>query len=111
MYVCTSVHRLCGVGVHSVLSLSLCEYIHTCITYVYCVCVCVHCLSVKQIHLRTYFPLLSIPVQASNNAAFDFLAQSFHSAPLSGMDVCLRKPLVATCSLDRTVRVWNYENQ
>lgn len=56
-------------------------------------------------------PLLSIPMQASNNAAFDFLAQSFHSAPLSGMDVCLRKPLVATCSLDRTVRVWNYENQ
>ena len=50
-------------------------------------------------------------MQASNNAAFDFLAQSFHSAPLTGMDVCLRKPLVATCSLDRTVRVWNYENQ
>ena len=42
MYVCTSVRILCGVGVHSVLSLSLCEYIHTyiCITYVYCVCVC-----------------------------------------------------------------------
>ena len=24
------------------------------------------------------------------------------------MDVCIRKPLVATCSLDKTVKVWNY---
>ena len=73
-----------------------------------CVCVRMHALSVSE---TTTSRLLCIPVQASNNAAFDFLAQSFHSAPLSGMDVCLRKPLVATCSLDRTVRVWNYENQ
>jgi len=24
------------------------------------------------------------------------------------MDVCLKKQIVATCSSDRTVRVWNY---
>jgi len=24
------------------------------------------------------------------------------------MDVCVRKALVATCSLDKTVRIWNY---
>lgn len=71
--------------------------------------VCTHTVFVK--YLRASPLLLSIHVQASNNAAFDFLAQSFHSAPLTGMDVCLRKPLIATCSLDRTVRVWNYENQ
>eukprot|EP00638_Chattonella_subsalsa_P013775 CAMPEP_0117801652 /NCGR_PEP_ID=MMETSP0948-20121206/15215_1 /TAXON_ID=44440 /ORGANISM="Chattonella subsalsa, Strain CCMP2191" /LENGTH=1212 /DNA_ID=CAMNT_0005634207 /DNA_START=27 /DNA_END=3665 /DNA_ORIENTATION=- len=27
---------------------------------------------------------------------------------ITGMDVAIRKPLVVTCSLDRTVRVWNY---
>ncbi|KAG2522825.1 hypothetical protein JM18_002955 [Phytophthora kernoviae] len=27
---------------------------------------------------------------------------------VTGMDVCVRKPLLVTCSLDRTVRVWNY---
>lgn len=24
------------------------------------------------------------------------------------MDVCLRKPLIATCGADKTVRIWNY---
>ncbi|KAG7387905.1 Cilia- and flagella-associated protein 57 [Phytophthora pseudosyringae] len=27
---------------------------------------------------------------------------------VTGMDVCVRKPLLVTCGLDRTVRVWNY---
>jgi WD40 repeat protein len=30
------------------------------------------------------------------------------SAMVTGMDVCARKPLVATCGIDRYVRVWNY---
>merc|ERR1719494_349160 len=25
------------------------------------------------------------------------------------MDVCIRKPLIATCGLDKSVRIWNYE--
>ena len=28
---------------------------------------------------------------------------------LLGLDVCIRKPLIATCSLDRSVRIWNFE--
>lgn len=27
------------------------------------------------------------------------------------MDICIRKPLVATCSTDRTVRLWNYNDR
>jgi len=27
---------------------------------------------------------------------------------ITGLDVCIRKALVATCSLDKTVKVWNY---
>lgn len=27
---------------------------------------------------------------------------------MTGMDTCLRKPLVVTCGLDKTIRVWNY---
>ena len=34
--------------------------------------------------------------------------QEFHTDTITGLDVCLRKSLVATCSSDRTVRVWNY---
>ena len=32
------------------------------------------------------------------------------SAAVTGLDVCLRKPLAATCSLDRTVRIWNWQD-
>jgi hypothetical protein len=30
----------------------------------------------------------------------------FHFAAVTGVDVCLRKPLVATCSIDSSVRIW-----
>ncbi|VDP24511.1 unnamed protein product [Schistosoma mattheei] len=37
------------------------------------------------------------------------VSQSFHNGQIIGMDVCIRKPLIATCSTDRTVRIWNFE--
>jgi WD40 repeat protein len=27
---------------------------------------------------------------------------------VTGVDTCVRKPLVATCSTDKSVRIWNY---
>ncbi|XP_022105499.1 cilia- and flagella-associated protein 57-like [Acanthaster planci] len=42
-------------------------------------------------------------------ATFELLAQPFHYNMITGLDVCCRKPLIATCSIDRTVRIWNYE--
>jgi len=36
------------------------------------------------------------------------LISSFHSKPIFGLDVCIKKELVATCSSDRTVRLWSY---
>ncbi|CAH1775033.1 unnamed protein product [Owenia fusiformis] len=44
-----------------------------------------------------------------DEARFEVLAQSFHCNQVLGLDVCARKPLVATCSLDRSVRIWNFE--
>ena len=38
----------------------------------------------------------------------DYAIQSFHTDCITGLEVCLRKSLVATCSADRTVRIWNY---
>ncbi|XP_063431022.1 cilia- and flagella-associated protein 57-like [Mytilus galloprovincialis] len=40
---------------------------------------------------------------------FETLSQSFHSGQILGVDICIRKPLIATCSLDKSVRIWNYE--
>ncbi len=55
-------------------------------------------------------PMFSCP-QGTSTSAFDFLTSSFHRGEVTGMDVCIRKPIVATCSMDRSVRVWNYENK
>lgn len=42
---------------------------------------------------------------------FEFVSQSFHSKPITGLSICLRKPILATSSLDRSVRIWNYETK
>jgi len=39
------------------------------------------------------------------------LTQPFHSASISGLDTSIRKPWVATCGHDCTVRIWDYENK
>jgi len=39
---------------------------------------------------------------------YDYLITSFHSKHVSSLDTCIQKQLVATCSVDRTVRLWNY---
>ena len=32
----------------------------------------------------------------------------FHNGPITGISACVRKPIVATCGVDRKVCVWNY---
>jgi len=44
----------------------------------------------------------------AEDAIFEPLAQPFHSQGITGLDTCIRKPLVATCSKDKTIRIWNY---
>lgn len=34
-----------------------------------------------------------------------------HSGGITGMDTCIRKTLVATCGMDRTIRLWNIVEQ
>ena len=41
---------------------------------------------------------------------FEPVVQAFHTAEVTGLDVCVRKSLVATCSLDRTVKIWNFKD-
>jgi len=41
---------------------------------------------------------------------YDYLVHSFHSRPINGMDVCVKKPFIATCSSDRTVKIWSYRS-
>jgi len=47
----------------------------------------------------------------ADEAKYDYLLGfPFHSRAIQGMDVCIKKNLVATCSIDKTVRIWNNSN-
>jgi WD40 repeat protein len=39
---------------------------------------------------------------------YDFLIFPFHSRQVCGLDICIKKNLVATCSLDKTIKIWSY---
>ncbi|KAM5248101.1 cilia- and flagella-associated protein 57 [Ctenodactylus gundi] len=41
---------------------------------------------------------------------FEYLMYPLHSASITGLATCIRKPLIATCSLDRSIHIWNYES-
>lgn len=47
----------------------------------------------------------------SKDIFFEYLYKGFHNHPITGMDLCLQRPLLATCSHeDSTIRIWNYKN-
>ena len=41
---------------------------------------------------------------------YEYLISSFHSKSIIGLDVCVKKQIIATCANDRTVRIWSYAN-
>ncbi|XP_053484612.1 cilia- and flagella-associated protein 57 isoform X3 [Ictalurus furcatus] len=53
--------------------------------------------------------LASAEISKGMQAHFEFLSHSFHSGVITGLSVCIRKPLIATCSVDHSIRIWNYE--
>uniref|UniRef100_A0A8C3R6X7 Cilia and flagella associated protein 57 n=1 Tax=Cyanoderma ruficeps TaxID=181631 RepID=A0A8C3R6X7_9PASS len=50
--------------------------------------------STKLIRKTSYFAYMNFPL---------------HSNSITGLDMCTWKPILATCSLDRSVRIWNYK--
>mmetsp|Transcript_2588 Transcript_2588/g.4777 ORF Transcript_2588/g.4777 Transcript_2588/m.4777 type:complete len:1201 (+) Transcript_2588:52-3654(+) len=47
-------------------------------------------------------------LKAEEAPVFEPVLTPFHTGAILGMDVCTRKPLVVTCGVDKSVRVWNY---
>jgi len=46
-----------------------------------------------------------------HNTEFEHVICPFHKDAVTGLDVCIRKQLIATCSRDKTVCIWNYEKR
>lgn len=48
-------------------------------------------------------------IMKADEMNFDVLSTPNHVGAITGLDVCIRKPLIATCGLDKSVRLWNYQ--
>lgn len=55
-------------------------------------------------------PLSNVEILKEEEMNFELLTHSFHGRAITGLDTCVRKPLVATCSMDKSVRIWNYQD-
>lgn len=66
-------------------------------------------LAVATSSSRAYFlSLTNSDMLRPEEMKFEPLIEPFHTGPIVGMDVCIRKPLVVTCGADSSIRVWNY---
>ncbi|KAL2912228.1 hypothetical protein HK105_208296 [Polyrhizophydium stewartii] len=45
----------------------------------------------------------------SEDLKFEVFSEAFHHASVNGLDLCIRKPLIVTCSPDKSIRIWNYQ--
>jgi len=45
----------------------------------------------------------------NNEVKFELVCRGFHNASITGLDVAIQRPIIATCSKeDSTIRLWNY---
>lgn len=55
-----------------------------------------------------YSATMEMSVEASN---IHFAISDFHSGTVYGLSTCLRKQLIATSGVDKSLRLWNYANK
>ncbi|KAJ1558669.1 Cilia- and flagella-associated protein 57 [Nowakowskiella sp. JEL0078] len=56
---------------------------------------------------QIFLVLLDSDSSKGDEIRCDRLTQPFHHGQVVGMDTCARKPLLATCGSDKSVRIWN----
>ncbi|XP_032923476.1 cilia- and flagella-associated protein 57 [Catharus ustulatus] len=54
------------------------------------------------------FTMFSTKLVREKTSYFAYMNFPLHSNSITGLDMCIWKPILATCSLDRSVRIWNY---
>lgn len=73
------------------------------------------CLSLTEDHIfmvtaNNQIMKVEVPLydNSESRGKFEFVQCGFHSQEITGLDICIRKQLVVTCSKDRSVKIWNY---
>jgi hypothetical protein len=54
---------------------------------------------------------INIEEKEINRAQIQYIITPFHSDSIEGMDICINKPYFITCSKDKSVRVWDYQQR
>ncbi|KAJ3076789.1 Cilia- and flagella-associated protein 57 [Podochytrium sp. JEL0797] len=49
-----------------------------------------------------------VELKQTADIEFDHVLPAFHHGAITSLDVCIRKPLLISCSTDKSVRIWNY---
>ena len=55
--------------------------------------------------------MINIEEKEIDRALIKYLISPFHSNSVEGMDLCINKPYIISCSKDKSVRVWDYQNR
>ncbi|KAJ3227958.1 Cilia- and flagella-associated protein 57 [Clydaea vesicula] len=53
-------------------------------------------------------PLIIKQEEQFDEIKFEAISEAFHHGQILGLDLCCRKPLLVTCSNDKSIRLWNY---
>ena len=52
---------------------------------------------------------IGLTEQKHTDVKFDLLSRGFHKGSITGLDVAVQRPIIASCSReDSTIRIWNY---
>ena len=55
--------------------------------------------------------MINIEEKEIDRALINYLISPFHSESVEGMDLSINKPYIITCSKDKSVHVWDYQNR
>ena len=55
--------------------------------------------------------MINIEEKEIDRALVNYLISPFHSESVEGMDISINKPYLITCSKDKSVHVWDYQNR
>ncbi|ORY73946.1 WD40 repeat-like protein, partial [Neocallimastix californiae] len=58
---------------------------------------------------QVYYIQVYVDIEKNIDQGFEYLIQPFHNGSIIDMDTCIWKPIIVTCSSDKTIRIWNYQ--
>ncbi|EWS71110.1 WD40 domain protein (macronuclear) [Tetrahymena thermophila SB210] len=65
---------------------------------------------IYEIKIKPYHPE-TVNNDSSEDREVTLINHLNHTGPINSMDICKRKPIIATCSTDKTIKIWDYEKK